>query len=61
MTDRDRSSVLSFLKMVEDFGNMGTGRFIANYPDCKSFEGYLYVQRKGAALRKALTRVTRHD
>jgi hypothetical protein len=43
-----------FLQMVEDFGNMGTGEFRRKYPDCDSFEGYLYVQRKGRALKNSL-------
>lgn len=43
-----------FLRMVEDFGNMSGGQFRQRYPDQDPYEGYLYVQRKGAALRKIL-------
>ncbi len=39
------ADVRDFLKMAIDFGNMGTGEFIRNYPDCGNHEGYGYIER----------------
>ncbi len=50
----ERPTLTRLFQMIEDFGKMGTGEFVRKYPDCGSFEGYGYIQRKARATRNHL-------